>query len=187
MQGGDEVLVARLAAGDDEALGELFDRHGPFVMGVARRVTGDQARAEEVLQDVIGGLWQHPERYEAGRGSLRAFLGVQARRRAIDAVRSDSRRRLREERSACLDAPLGRCWPGDEDDPGGAVAESVRRAIDRLPLQQRQAVELAFWQGRTYREVAQVLGIPEGTAKSRLRMAQAKLSQWLAPVAVGSP
>ena len=174
-------------AGDDEALAELFDRHGGFVMGIARRVTADHARAEEVLQDVITALWQHPERFEADRGSLRAFLGVQARRRAIDAVRSDSRRRAREERSVCLEERVRHCGSGLEDHPGDTVADSVRHAIARLPREQRQAVEVAFWQGRTYQEVAQVLGIPEGTAKSRLRMAQVKLGQWLAPVAAGSP
>jgi RNA polymerase sigma-70 factor, ECF subfamily len=186
MAGGDEDLVACLMAGDDEALAELFDRHGGFVMGVARRVTGDLARAEEVLQDVISALWQHPERFEADRGSLRAFLGVQARRRAIDAVRRDSRRQAREERSTCLEERVGHCSSGLEDDSGDTVVESVRQAIARLPLEQRQAVEVAFWQGRTYREVAEVLGIPEGTAKSRLRLAQVKLAQWLAPVAAGS-
>ena len=187
----DGGLVARLVAGDDDALRDLFDRHGGFVLGIARRVTGSAALAEEVLQDVVTALWRHPERYDAERGSLRAYLGVQTHRRAVDLVRSESRRRSREERSVALREPLCVEQPAGQA-PAGALGEesdvtaAVREAIARLPEDQRAAVELAFWQGRTYREVAVVLGIPEGTAKSRLRLAQRKLHQWLSPAVAGS-
>jgi RNA polymerase sigma-70 factor (ECF subfamily) len=151
----DGVLVARIAAGDDEAICEVFDRYGPFVYG------------------------RNPERFDPSRGSLRAYLGVQAHRRSVDIVRSDARRLAREELHHDLDPNQGRTY-GDEID-SQAVVEIVRQAIARLPAEQRQAVELAYLQGHTHRELARVLGIPEGTAKSRLRLAQAKLGEWLAP------
>lgn len=178
----DALLVARLAAGDDDAIGEVFDRYGGFLLGVARRVTGSLALAEDVVQEVLATLWGSPDRFDPARGSLRAYLGVMAHRRAVDALRGDSRRRAREVQCGFLDPSFGngRC---DEID-AATVGEAVRGAIARLPDGQRRAVELAFWHGRTYREVASDLGIPEGTAKSRLRLAQAKLAEWLAPIAM---
>jgi RNA polymerase sigma-70 factor (ECF subfamily) len=181
----DEVLVARLAAGDDDAMGELFDRYGPFVLGLARRVSRSTQVAEDVAQDVLTALWSDPSRFDPNRGSLRAFLGVQAYRRAVDAMRRDSRRRAREEHVVLPE--LG-CASMDGRDAieAATLAEVVRGAIKRLPADQRAAVELVFWKGLTCREVARVLAIPEGTAKSRLRLAQSKLSEWLAPLS-GEP
>ena len=94
----DMVLTARLAAGDEEALAEVWQRYGPLVFGLASRVTGDAATAEDVAQEVFVTLWQQPERFDATRGTLRAFLGVHAQRRAIDALRRDGRRIDREHR-----------------------------------------------------------------------------------------
>jgi RNA polymerase sigma-70 factor (ECF subfamily) len=181
----DAVLVARLTAGDDVAIGELFDRHGSYVLGLARRITGDTASAEDVLQEVFTALWTSPQRFDANRGSLRAFLGMQAHGRAIDAVRRDTRRRVREDNVAM--SQLVRDGTNGRDAIEAATtAEVVHDAIARLPAEQRAAVELVFWKGLTYREVATALAIPEGTAKSRLRLAQARLSEWLAPLS-GEP
>src|SRR5262245_23374987 len=96
----DGVLVARLAAGDDEAVGELFDRHGSYVLGLARRVTGDSSTAEDIVQEVFTGLWSNPQRFDPKRGSLRAYLGVQTYGRSIDSIRRDTRRRAREDNVA---------------------------------------------------------------------------------------
>ena len=180
VRGTEELLVARMAAGDEEAIGEVFDRYGGFVFGIARRVARSTPIAEDVVQEVLVALWHHPERFDPARGSLRAYLGVQAHRRAVDALRSDGRRKLREEQ--CV-APASTSGPYGADEMDAAtVAEVVRNALARLPDEQREAVELAFWKGRTYQEVAEELGIPPGTAKSRLRLAQSKLRQWLAPL-----
>jgi RNA polymerase sigma-70 factor (ECF subfamily) len=176
---GDGLLVARLAAGDDEAIAEIFDRFGPFLYGLARRVTGDSTLAEDVVQEVLTTLWSHPERFDPDRGSLRAFLGVQAHRRAVDAVRREVRRAAHEDREKALDPGASDPFPDETESIG--LVDIIRQAIGRLPAPQRQAVELAYFQGCTQRELAGVLGIPEGTAKSRLRLAQAKLSEWLAP------
>jgi RNA polymerase sigma factor (sigma-70 family) len=176
----DGVLVARMAAGDDDAIGEVFDRYAPFLLGVARRVVRDAVLAEDIVQEVLSGLWMEPGRFDPERGSLRAYLGVQAHRRAVDAVRSEVRRQAREER--CATDATGRSARSAEPIEGVAMTNVVRDAIEHLPDDQRAAVELAFWHGRTHREVAAILAIPEGTAKSRLRLAQARLAVLLAPL-----
>jgi RNA polymerase sigma-70 factor (ECF subfamily) len=176
---GDAVLVARLAAGDDEALAEVWQRHAPLVFGLARRLTGDSSTAEDVTQEVFVALWQQPERFDAQRGSLRAYLGVHAQRRAVDALRREGRRVEREHRHHRLN-PKAEASPDDQTSCT-ALSETVRDAIGRLPAEQREAVELAYYSGLTHREVSVALGIPEGTAKSRLRLAQNKLQSWLNP------
>lgn len=173
----DGLLAERLRSGDDSALVEIFDRHGAFVLGQARRITGSTATAEDVVQEVFTALWSRPDRYDAERGSLRTFLGVLAHRRAVDAVRSSARRAAREDRFETTGVPAE--WRDLADST--AVAETVRVAIERLPDDQRRALELAFWHGMTHPEIAAALGIPEGTVKSRLRLAQAKLRDWLGP------
>jgi RNA polymerase sigma-70 factor (ECF subfamily) len=179
----DDLLVARIAAGDDYALGELIDRYGGLLMGIARRITGSRAVAEDVLQEVVSELWRHPERYMPERGSLRAYLGVQARRRAVDIYRSEARRKARQGRWDMLGWPGGQAVQDSVDQSD--LKDTVRGAIARLPAEQRQAVELAYWRGQTHKEIAETLRLPEGTVKSRLRLAQAKLADWLAPVGVG--
>ena len=176
----DDLLVKRLCAGDDTALAEVFDRYGPLVLGLARRITGSHAAADDVLQEVFTALWCHPEKFDPERGTLRAYLGVLAHRRAVDAVRASVRRQAREERAEASDLLTNLADHADAT----ATAESVRSAIERLPIEQRRAIELAFWQGMTQHEVARALGIPEGTVKSRLRLAQAKLRDWLEPLAL---
>ena len=176
---GDAVLVARLAAGDDEALAEVYQRHGPLVFGLARRLTGDSSTAQDVTQEVFVTLWRQPERFDPERGSLRAYLGVHAQRRAIDAMRRDSRRVDREHRHHRLN-PTAPHTPSDTAECS-ELSDVVRDAIKKLPAEQREAVELAYFSGLTHREVASTLGIPEGTAKSRLRLAQTKLQSWLDP------
>jgi RNA polymerase sigma-70 factor (ECF subfamily) len=176
---GDGILVARVAAGDEEAIAEIFDHYAPFIFGLARRVIGDRNAAEDVVQEVLTTLWSHPERFDPSRGSLRAFLGVQAHRRAVDAVRREARRNEREARLQAM-TPAGDQPAPDTTESLGAV-DLVRQAIGRLPEAQRRAVELAYFEGRTQNELAAVLGIPLGTVKSRLRLAQAKLGEWLSP------
>jgi len=175
----DRLLVDRLAAGDDRALAAVVDEFGSLVRGVARRVLRDDAAADDVMQDVFVWLWERPDRFDPDRGSLRSFLAVVARRRAIDWIRRHDADRRRADRVA-QDAPLV------DDDLAEDVtarddAARVRAAVATLPSDQREAVTLAFFGGLSYREVAVALHIPEGTAKSRLRLALAKLSATLGP------
>src|SRR5436190_833457 len=126
----DGMLVDRLAAGDDDALKELFDRYSGFVLGLARRVTHNEQVAEEVVQDVFASIWAKPQRFNASRGSLRAYLGVLTYSRAVDVVRSDVRRRAREARCVAEDADLR-----SKVDPLDATltVEAVRNANACMP------------------------------------------------------
>ena len=172
--GTDELLAARLAAGDDHALAEVFDRFGTVVYGAAVCIVRDGNSAQDVVQDVFVELWSHPDRYDPAAGSLRTYLTLLARHRAVDTVRSELRRVARHERHYRLTVGDEPRSPGEEVLTAD-MASTVRAAIEQLPAAQRQVVELAYFEGLTYREVALAVGIPEGTAKSRLRLALAKL------------
>lgn len=164
----DQDVRDRLVAGDERALADAFDQLASFVYGLAQRVIGDPRAAEDVSQDVFLHLWEHPEAFDPTRGSLRTWVGTLAHRRAVDHVRREESRRRRAQREA------GRRPPALPDVAELATAivtaERVRAALDALPPEQRVCIELAYFGGKTYREVADVLGIPEGTAKSRLRL-----------------
>jgi RNA polymerase sigma-70 factor, ECF subfamily len=176
--GTDAVLAARLAAGDDHALAEVFDALAHSVYGSAVRVLGDNSAAQDVVQDVFVELWTHPGRYDPAAGTLRTYLTVLARHRAVDVLRSELRRIARQERSSRLTPAPPPAGAGDEV-IAAETASLVRAAVQLLPASQRQVVELAYFKGLTCREVAHAAGIPEGTAKSRLRLALAKLEEML--------
>jgi RNA polymerase sigma-70 factor (ECF subfamily) len=148
------------------------------VYGAALRVAGDGASAQDVVQDVFVELWSHPDRYDPAAGSLRTYLIVLARHRAVDLVRSELRRIARQERHYRLAPGQPPEAPGDQV-LAAAMAGVIRDAVRTLPDGQRRVVELAYFEGLTYREVALAAGIPEGTAKSRLRLALAKLETML--------
>ena len=172
--GTDAVLAARLAAGDDHALAEVFDALARSVYGSALRILGDASAAQDVVQDVFVELWAHPGRYDPAAGTLRTYLSMQARHRAVDLVRAELRRLARQERSYRLTPAPAPAGVADEM-LAAETAGLVRAAVQSLPASQRQVVELAYFEGLTCREVARAVGIPEGTAKSRLRLALAKL------------
>jgi RNA polymerase sigma-70 factor, ECF subfamily len=174
MGGVDALLAARLAAGDDGALAEIFGRLAPVVYGGALGVLGDGTAAQDVVQDVFVELWTHPDRYDPAAGTLRTYLTLLARHRAVDLVRSEVRRVARQERTCrlVLTEPLR---SASDEVVAAEAATVVRTAVRLLPDSQRRVVELAYFGGLTCREVADTVGIPEGTAKSRLRLALAKL------------
>ena len=174
----DALITARLAAGDDRALAEAFDQLGPAVYGAALRVLGEWTAAQDVAQDVFVELWSHPGRYDPAAGSLRTYLTVLARHRAIDVVRSELRRIARQERNHRLTPNPGIASPSDEVE-AAEDAGVVRAAVRLLPDSQRVIIELAYFRGLSCREAAREAGIPEGTAKSRLRLALAKLESVL--------
>jgi RNA polymerase sigma-70 factor (ECF subfamily) len=171
----DASLVARIAVGDERALQMVYERYSPLVYGLSRRVTASTAHAEEITQEVFVYLWQNPDRFDAERGTLRAFLGAVTHRRSVDEVRRNTRRAAREDRVGSDASNLDVIEISD-DVERSQTAERVRAAVSSLPDQQREAVLLAYFGGCTFRQVAEQLGIPEGTAKSRLRLGLSKLA-----------
>ena len=169
----DAGMMARVCAGDDTALGVLYDQYASLVHGIALRLVGP-SRANDITQDVFIRLWERPEGFDPARGSLRAYVTVMARRRSIDALRRHGRSVAREERVARHDPGV---TPNvDEAAMALVEADRVRAAVESLPAEQRRCVELAYYEGLTYREVASAMGAPEGTTKSRLRLALARLA-----------
>jgi RNA polymerase sigma-70 factor (ECF subfamily) len=174
----EQALVDRLRRGDETALGDLYDRYAAFVHGLALRVLRDRGAAEDVTQDVFVAMWQNPHRFDASRGTLRSFLGTLTHRRSVDLVRREEARRRRELRTSMEP----QVHPDLADTAlRGFASERVRAALAVLPPAQREALELAYFHGRTYRQVADDLGIPEGTAKSRLRLGLQRIAELLRP------
>ncbi len=173
--GWDAAMMRRVVAGDDSALAEVYDRYSSVVHGIARRLLGSDS-APDVCQEVFVALWRHPERYDATRGPLLGYLATITHRRCIDELRRSGRRAANEERAMRLDAVA------DGTELLGlqrVAASAVRRALDLLPPAQRVAVELAYFEGLSFRQVADATGVSEGTAKSRLRLARARLADAL--------
>jgi len=181
----DREFAARLVAGDESALAEIYDRYVGLVLGMARRVLGDDTKAEDVTQEVFVYVWEQPHRFDPTRGTLRSWLGLLAHHRSVDRVRADVRRARGESRVELVDTVTVSSNEVDDKLSGTWLAGRVRDALDQLPAEQRDAVVLAYFGGRTYRQVADELAIPEGTAKSRLRLALAKLDDLLRPTLMG--
>jgi RNA polymerase sigma-70 factor, ECF subfamily len=163
----DAQLVTSIARYSEVALAEVYRRHGGAVYGLARRVLNSGPEAEDVTQEVFLRLWNQPDRFDATRGTLRSFLLAQAHGRAVDAIRSLNSRRLREAKDARRTATADYDMQHEVWDL--SLAEKVSEALGSLPAEERRAIELAYFDGRTYVEVAELLDQPEGTIKSRIR------------------
>jgi RNA polymerase sigma-70 factor (ECF subfamily) len=163
----DPALCEALGRANELALAEAFRRHGAPVHNLARRVLGSSDLADEVTQDVFLDLWRRPEHFDQARGSLRTFLVTRAHGKAVDLVRAETARRTREQRSAGDTARAG--YDLDHFVFDLATADKVQGAVAALPADERVAIEMAYFEGMTYREVATTLGAPEGTIKSRIR------------------
>ncbi|MEZ5274555.1 MAG: ECF RNA polymerase sigma factor SigK [Ilumatobacteraceae bacterium] len=161
------VLLRRAGRGDQQAFAELYDVLSPLVHGVVLKVVRDPAQAEEVTQEVFVELWRTATRFDGAKGSARSWASTLAHRRAVDRVRSEQASRDRQQRDAAA-AMRDHDMVVDEVESGLDQAR-VRRALGQLSELQREAVELAYFGGHTYREVAVLLGVAEGTVKSRIR------------------
>jgi RNA polymerase sigma-70 factor, ECF subfamily len=161
-------LLRRAGRGDQSAFAELYDALSPLVYGVVLKVVRDPSQAEEVAQEVFVELWRLAARFDGTKGSAKTWAATLAHRRAIDRVRSEQASRVRQDRDANQTIR-------NEPDVVAAEVESsfdqvrVRRALTQLSELQREAVELAYFGGHTYREVAVLLDVAEGTVKSRIR------------------
>ena len=176
----DLELARRIQSGDSAAVGELYDRYAGIALAVGLRVLRDRELAEDVVHDAFVTVWQKIGRFDAERGSLRSWLLSIVRNRAIDRLR---RTRPTEDVADADDRSMLRTSANPTWDAVVRTLDTteLRQAVDGLPAEQREAVELAYFGGHTYREVAQIVGIPEGTAAGRLRLALAKLRASLTP------
>ena len=163
----DAALVVAIARGRSEALAEVYRRHAGTLLGLAGRILGQRQLSEEVVQEVFLALWRSPERFDPQRGALRSFLVTQVHGRSVDVVRAETARRAREEREARLEVHSG--YDLEREVWDLSVADGVRRAMESLTEGQRRAIDLAYFGGQTYRDVAARLGEPEGTIKTRIR------------------
>lgn len=169
----DVALLSRVAEGDQVAMATLFDRYGGMVYSVAFRVVRDQRAAEDLLQDVFFQLWRNPESYLSSRGSLGAWLLVISRNRAIDVIR---RRRPME---SIDDYPISSKENLASKIEQSAMMHKVRSVLTVLPLEQRNALELAYFEGLSQSEIAARTGDPLGTVKTRIRLALISLRKAL--------
>jgi len=171
----DHELVLAIADGCAQALEHLYDRHGRWMFSLARRFVTSREDSEEVVQDVFAQVWREAARYDAGKATVATWLGIMARSRALDRVRA---RRCRpvccpEQRDATdtlVDAP-----DPEQHTIIAAQAVQVRSVLHVLPPAQRDALDLAFFQGLSHSEIARQTGTPLGTIKTRLRSALATL------------
>jgi RNA polymerase sigma-70 factor (ECF subfamily) len=176
----DAARVAQAAGGDEVALATLYDRHARAVFSLALRVVGDERDAEDVLQEVFAQAWRQAGRYDSARGTVAAWLLTMARTRAIDRLRA---RRARPDSAAAADDPTA-ALPAAVVDPGEALAAArdaarVRAALQALPVLQRLAIELAYFEGLTQSEIADRLEQPLGTVKTRIRLGLLRLREAL--------
>ena len=164
-------LLQRAGRGDQAAFAELYDATAALVHGVVLRVVRDPSQSEEVAQEVFVEVWRLAPRFDGTRGSVTSWMATIAHRRAVDRVRSEqsSRDRVEREASKVVRDHDSVSEPVIELDQAEFERRRVRRALGRLTEMQRQAVELAYFGGHTYREVAILLGEPEGTIKTRIR------------------
>ena len=176
-----KALVARSAAGDQSAFAALYDATSSVVFGLALRILGSRAEAEEVATDVYLQAWKEAIRYDASRASAMGWLLMLTRSRAIDRLRSGKTVRktersleLAETIPAAGEDPVETSWLSQR----GAL---VRRSLASLPDEQRAALELAYFEGLTHPEIAERLQVPVGTAKTRIRLGMLKLRDSLAP------
>jgi RNA polymerase sigma-70 factor (ECF subfamily) len=179
----DAAVVVAIGRWRQDALAEAYRRHAGAVFALARRLLVDPGMAEEVVQEVFLRLWSQPDKFDPERGSLRAFLLAQTHGRAVDMLRSETSRRRREERDARRTAEAG--YDIEREVMDLSVTDQVNEVMAVLPVDERRAIELAYFGGHTYRQVAVMLDQPEGTVKSRIRSGLRRMRDQLMDAGVG--
>jgi RNA polymerase sigma-70 factor (ECF subfamily) len=161
----DSSLLALVQNGDEQSMASLFDRYSKLVYSVALRVLRDPSAAEDVLQEVFMQIWRNPDSFTAARGSLGGWLAIVARNRSIDTLR-------RKRPSVDVDdVPLASSFNLADEAERNSLMERARSVIQMLPTEQRKTLEMAFFDGLTHSEIAEMTGDPLGTVKTRIRSA----------------
>ncbi|MES2524527.1 MAG: sigma-70 family RNA polymerase sigma factor [Gemmatimonadota bacterium] len=176
-----------MAGGDERAASVLYDRHGAIMFGLAIRMVGETADAEEVVLDAFSQAWRDAARYDTSRGTVAGWLTTIARTRALDLIRARGRRaKMADTAAAQSDAPvaMGEGFPqADRMVADSERSRAIATALRTLPDPQRRAIELAFFEGLTHHEVAERLREPLGTVKTRIRLGMQKLRDSLGDLA----
>ncbi len=173
----DAGLIVYIGRWHPQALGEIYKRHGGAVYGLAKRILCRADMAEEVTQEIFLKLWNQPERFDSERGSLRSFLLTQTHSRSIDLLRSEKSRKSREEQDALKEPRTS--YDIEQEISNLGLAGKIQEILSKLPTEERRAVILAYFEGYTYRQVASLLKVPEGTIKSRIRLALKRMKETL--------
>ena len=183
----DLELVGAMARGEERAASELYDRHATIMFGLAIRMVGESADAEEVVLDAFSQAWRDAARYDTTRGTVAGWLTTIVRTRALDLIRARGRRaKMTDNAASQTGAPAGMGEGFPEPDRlvvNGERATAIAAALSTLPDAQRRAIELAFFEGLTHHEVAERLREPLGTVKTRIRLGMQKLRDMLGDVA----
>jgi RNA polymerase sigma-70 factor (ECF subfamily) len=171
----DEELMVRVARGNADAFELIYERHADAAFSLAYRISGSRAAAEEVAQDAFLALWRNGARYEQSRGSVRNWILGIVHNRAIDALRRAVRHESRRAGDEGLAERLMAPDRTDEEVGRRQEAGTIRTLLDDLPVDQRRVIELAYFAGFTHTEIAEMLEIPVGTVKGRMRLGLDKL------------
>jgi RNA polymerase sigma-70 factor (ECF subfamily) len=170
----DEALIAAVAAGDQAALAQVYDRYGAVLLAIGQRMLRSEREAEDLLHDVFLEVWHHAADYDAARGSVRGWLVMRMRSRALDRLKSVAHARVVSMETVALPEPTT-----PETDPSFLQDQQVREALDQLPADQRLVLEQAYFEGFSLSEIAARQGAPLGTIKSRLARALTRLREIL--------
>jgi RNA polymerase sigma-70 factor, ECF subfamily len=176
----DEDLMALVRDGDARAFEVIFDRHGGPAFSLAYRMCGRRAMAEDVVQEAFVSLWRSGARYDRARGSVRSWVLSAVHNRAIDAFRHESSKTGLDVRDDTAAERAESDERTDQEVERRDDARQVRTALNELPGEQRQVIELAYFGGFTHTQIAEMLGLPAGTVKGRMRLGLSKLRVSLA-------
>ncbi|MGO9885439.1 MAG: RNA polymerase sigma factor [Solirubrobacteraceae bacterium] len=178
----DEDLMAQVSEGDAEAFEVIFDRHADAAFSLAYRMCGRRSMAEDVVQDAFLSLWRSGARYDRTRGSVRSWVLRVVHNRAIDAFRRETVRSSRDVHDESAADRVASAERTEIEAERHDEAQQVRGALDELPADQRQVIELAFFGGFSHSQIAEMLNLPAGTVKGRMRLGLTKMR-----IALGDP
>jgi RNA polymerase sigma-70 factor (ECF subfamily) len=183
----DEQILAALAQRDLGALEELYDRYNKVSYSLAYRIVGDRGTAEDVVQDAFLSVWRQAATYKRERGAARTWLMSIVHHRSIDRLRSGA--------SSSITIPYDEMPESSEETAKPSIwqqawnnvrGDIVRRALERLPAEQKKSIELAYFSGYTQAEIAELMGVPLGTVKGRMRIGLQKLRSMLVGLEIGA-